>query len=651
MTKRYTINISDDDFAQWIKAHPDCEELVLVGKIDANKHKQLFEAIEKALSEQKLKAFDITDLNVEEYPQFFVSNSDDDNDYSDEDDDEDDDEDNDFPHFKILKQIICNLNHAKSFVWCGDALLSSDLRVLVYHKQINPIVIPQSVEVIGKHVFNYNGKIEKLTLPENLKAIDESAFQGCYDLSFDSLPKTLTYLGECAFYDCDFNKIDIPFGVETIPECCFAYNLLAKITLPTSVKKICKFAFENCSNEVWLPEGVETVEYGAFGNVRFIHFPSTAKEIDPRFHIDEDGDGHIPYIDVAIGNPYFYDAKGTLYKIGEIEPYIGERFVPDLGNKLLLSTSDFVRDKVYSLNELKERYYSVSPINANSTLFLVWNGKERYYNIVDRYGNEYLNKQIVTEVDVSFNRFVIVNKSAVYSVDMKELLLDASLLEYDIKGCDDEGRIYVSTGYEVDEFYLPLFPDQQLPLHWCIDINGVPLLKNKYNGLGHFDSQGLAPAAMGKLWGMIDTEENVVVPFAYKSVGHFDNEGMAQVAKGNKKGYIDRNANIVIPICYDFVYKDFKEDNYAYVENFKGKDIGGYFIDRKGVVLGKFQPRNKYEGIYSPGIHIFFNGCKYGYCKQFARQFSGCIYESVRDVDKNAIEVSSDGVAFQLVRC
>lgn len=644
---RHTYNISDGVFAQWIDAHPDCDELVLVGSIVADRHRQQLEAIDEALLEQKIKALDIAGLDMEACPQFFTLPYDDDIDLW----DEEDDEDEDIPYFKIMGLIYAYRHDATSFVWCGDALLSSDLRILVYHKQRNPIVIPQSVEVIGKTVFRYNEALGRLSLPEKLKVIDESAFYGCSGLSFKSLPCTLSSLGAYAFGFCDFDEIVIPFGIETIPEGCFAYNQGSKVTLPASVKKICKFAFENCSDEVWLPEGVQSVAYGAFGNVRFIHFPTTAKDIDRKFHIDEDGDGHIPYVDVAIGNPCFYDVKGTLYKVGEIEPYLGERFVPDSGQSLLLSASGFDRGKEYTLSELKERYYSVRPIDTNNTMFLVWNGKERYYDIVDRYGNEYLNKWMVKAVDVSFNRFVVVNNSAVYGIDMKELLLDASMLEYDINGCDDEGRLYVSTGDEVDEFYLPLYPDQQLPLHWCIDIKGMPLLKNKYNGLDHFDTYGLAPAAKGRLWGMIDTDENVVVPFAYKSIGHFDSEGMALVAKGSKKGYIDRNANLVIPIRYDMVYKDFNNDNYAYVEIYKGKDAGGYFIDRKGAVLGKFQPRYEHEGIHSSGIHIFTNEGRFGYCKQFASHFSGCIYKIVREVEKNVLEVSYDGITFMQIRC
>lgn len=64
-----------------------------------------------------------------------------------------------------------------------------------------------------------------------------------------------------------------------------------------------------------------------------------------------------------------------------------------------------------------------------------------------------------------------------------------------------------------------------------------------------------------------------------------------------------------------------------------------------------FQPRYEHEGIHSSGIHIFTNEGRFGYCKQFARHFSGCIYKSVREVEKNVLEVSYDGVTFMRIRC
>ena len=263
---------------------------------------------------------------------------------------------------------------------------------------------------------------------------------------------------------------------------------------------------------------------------------------------------------------------------------------------------------------------------------------------------DFNKRKLVKNILFSFDNFILVNKTAVYSTDMKELLLYSAILEYDIKDCDDDGRIYVMKGEPEDEFYKDIFPNNTPPQCWCIDVKGKPLLKNKYNGLKQFDSAGYAPACMGKLWGMIDKDENLVIPYAYKSIGYFDSKGMALVEKGNKKGYVNKRGELVIPFYYNFYYKEFRDDDYAYAIIYKGENAGEYFVDRNGKVLGKFHPRSEYDMIYEPGFHVFYNEGKYGYCKKFARDFSGCIYHDVKVIDEHHIEVSIDGVNYQKVQ-
>ena len=93
------------------------------------------------------------------------------------------------------------------------------------------------------------------------------------------------------------------------------------------------------------------------------------------------------------------------------------------------------------------------------------------------------------------------------------------------------------------------------------------------------------------------------------------------------------------------------EEGCAFAEIYKGKDAGGYFVNRKGEVLGKFQSKDKYEGVWEPGFHLFFNDGKWGYCHQFSHKFSGCIYHDIRRIDDFCIEVSIDGKTYQKVTC
>lgn len=647
----YTYNTDTGDFTKWLKAHQDCERLVMRGSALYCGETDTIDSMNMAILEAKIKVFDVSDFRILSV--------------------EDDNKDLlelekcnagywagcslDLYPFGILERMVLNRDYATCFVWVGNLLLSEDLRTLIYFRltseqKRNKIVIPSTVENIGRYAFMGIEDLPSFEIQGVLKAIDTAAFYDCWELNF-SLPDTLERLGDWAFGGCFLYDVTIPPKIDTIPQGCFQNCSSINMDSLAHVKHIKDMAFESCYiSEIRLPEGIETIGRWAFTGVDFIHLPASLVDIDRGFYLDEEWDsGSIPYVEVAVDNPVFFDKNGTLFKKGESEPYLGCDFVPKQEKSLLIPTSEFVWEYKYTLDELKKLYYSVSPVNSEQTLFKVWNGKEHYDNIIDCYCNEYLAKDMVKDIDVSFNHFIIVNHKFVYSIDMKELLMDASQLEYEITDCDNEGRIYVMTGVVIDDFYAPLFPNEPLPLYWCVDIKGNPLLKNKYNGLDYFDANGLAPAAMGKLWGMIDTDENVVIPFAYKSIGHFDSEEMAMVSKGRKIGYINKNGELVIPFRYNFIYRPFNKEGYAYAEIYKGRETKGYFINRRGEELGEFQPRDKYEGVYSPGFHLFVNNGKYGYCKQFAREFSGCIYQDIRKINEKCIEVSLDGVTYKQV--
>lgn len=648
--RTYTYDTANGDFPKWIDAHQDCECLVLRGTAIYGGKTDTVHSMNMALEVSKIKVIDILDFRIlsaeDKYKDLWELEQIDAGQWIGSVWD-------DYP-IGVLEKMVLNRDYATCFVWESNLLMTEDMRTVINFRhqndnQVTKITIPANVENIGRYAFMGVEDLPLFEILGALKVIDAAAFYDCYGLHIP-LPNTLERLGAWAFGESDIYNIVIPPKIDTLPTGCFQSCMSFDESSLAHVRHIGDMAFESCYvNEIHLPEGVETIGRYAFTGVSFIHLPASLRAIDKGFYLDEEWEEQsIPYVDVAIDNPVFYSKNGTLYKVGDDEPYLGSDFVPEQKKQLLLPKSDFGWERKLNLEELKERYYSVSPVNSEQTMFHVWNGKERYYNIIDCYGNEYLDKNLVKNIDVSFDHFIIVNLEAVYSIDMKELLMDASTLEFDITGCDNEGRIYVREGIVIDDFYAPLFPDEPLPQYWCIDIDGNPLLKNKYNDLGHFDAEGLAPACIGKLWGMIDIDENVVIPFAYKSIEHFDNEGMAKVSKGSKKGYVDKQSNLVIPFRYNY-FENFDKDGFAYAIIYKGKDAGGYFVNRKGEELGKFQPRYENEDVYQPCFHLFFNNGKFGYCKQFAHEFTECIYQDIRVIDDRCIEVSMNGVDYQRV--
>ena len=110
--KTYTYNISDSDFTQWLKIHPDCEKLILEGRIIATEHGRQIQSIEHALITQRLKAIDISGLDAAEFVQCCeMVNYDGDDEY-------DWDESDGEPYWAhVLAQMLENKDYATSFVW------------------------------------------------------------------------------------------------------------------------------------------------------------------------------------------------------------------------------------------------------------------------------------------------------------------------------------------------------------------------------------------------------------------------------------------------------------------------------------------------------------------------------------------------------
>ena len=99
------------------------------------------------------------------------------------------------------------------------------------------IILPNSVEYIGRSAFYNCTYTSMINLPTSLKSIGDYAFYGCTMTTFGPfvsetdpttvIPNGTTYIGRSAFYDC---------------------STLAGIAIPGSVKEIGDYAFYKCIN-------------------------------------------------------------------------------------------------------------------------------------------------------------------------------------------------------------------------------------------------------------------------------------------------------------------------------------------------------------------------------------------------------------------
>ena len=82
------------------------------------------------------------------------------------------------------------------------------------YKNLEEILLPESLEGIGKNAFRNCTQLRRIILPPNLKIIDDGAFYGCTALQSVSLPKDLAKIGDDVFHGC-YNLEDM-----IIPDCC-----------------------------------------------------------------------------------------------------------------------------------------------------------------------------------------------------------------------------------------------------------------------------------------------------------------------------------------------------------------------------------------------------------------------------------------------
>lgn len=154
---------------------------------------------------------------------------------------------------------------------------------------LGAIVIPQTVEYIGRAAFYNCSYTAQINMPQSLKSIGDYAFYGCMMTAFGPfasetnpttiIPNGTTYIGRSAFYGC---------------------STLAGIAIPGTVKEIGPYAFYNCVNlgegqlvsandpttllvgNVVIASGVETIgERAFFGceSIAEIVIPDSVKSI------------------------------------------------------------------------------------------------------------------------------------------------------------------------------------------------------------------------------------------------------------------------------------------------------------------------------------------------------------------------------------
>lgn len=146
---------------------------------------------------------------------------------------------------------------------------ASVLRIKASHEEtirIMPVWQGHSVVSINDHAFAQSD-VSSVALPDSLCQIGDYAFQGCKKLRRLILPDSLTQLGTGAFRDSSLQEIRLPSSIQRIPRLAFANcSDLSIVTVPEGILFIDEKAFDGCCSlhSVTVPASVRQIAHNAF---------------------------------------------------------------------------------------------------------------------------------------------------------------------------------------------------------------------------------------------------------------------------------------------------------------------------------------------------------------------------------------------------
>ena len=147
-----------------------------------------------------------------------------------------------------------------------DTLMEIDANAFRNCPKLKDVTLPRAVAFVGAHAFDSSGAgtfdtisiptggafsgdytfsdsdVAQVNLPEDLESLGQGAFANCRNIDSLTLPSTLRELGKSCFVNMGHLDVNLPEGLEAIPESCFGSTTLDVLVIPESVTSIGDYA-------------------------------------------------------------------------------------------------------------------------------------------------------------------------------------------------------------------------------------------------------------------------------------------------------------------------------------------------------------------------------------------------------------------------
>lgn len=152
---------------------------------------------------------------------------------------------------------------------------------------LEKMVLPSSVETLGRGVFFLCSRLRDIKFPSGLKEIGREAFSGCESLTSVVVPSGVSRIPSEAFFKClGLKTVKLQAGLTEIEDHAFdGCVLIEEVVIPEGVKKIGPSAFAGCKDlkKITFPSTLESIGFEAFKgceSLREIDIPASVSWVD-----------------------------------------------------------------------------------------------------------------------------------------------------------------------------------------------------------------------------------------------------------------------------------------------------------------------------------------------------------------------------------
>lgn len=188
--------------------------------------------------------------------------------------------------------------------------------------QVEEVVLPAGLKVIGPRTFRKFGKMKKISLPNTLVKLGEGCFTGCGSLDLAELPESLKTIEGYAFYQAYAMKSleELPAGLEgVLGALSFAQTSVAISYIPEGITEIGNSAFNANTRPVSLTsltmyERLAKIGASAFKNQKLLNDIELNRMTPPETAEDA-------FAGIELGEVILYIPKGSKAAYEAVAPW------------------------------------------------------------------------------------------------------------------------------------------------------------------------------------------------------------------------------------------------------------------------------------------------------------------------------------------